>query len=332
MTDENPKKVSKIDVAYTALAQLRKNGVKTPSQVQISELTGISRTTLGSKLDKWVKFEEDRKGGVSAPITEAQVELTKTETWQRNLKGVRERLARSEEALKELRDRSDTTFDALLEQLHQYFILTAKTPKAIQEEAKLRQEHAQNLSRLRYLEAAVEKLNSEKALPDNVRPLTRKEVIDVIPMELRRQRLDDRTLFDRHVDAVFQLNDYFGREDGNRPIAVYAMCGLPAAGKSSWIKNHRPPTCGVSVYLDGPYHTRAMRSVLVRHVRNLNKTVQIICCRVITDLERCLVANTDEERRRLGLSMDETVIRQVATAFEEVAFDEDFDAIIPVSL
>jgi len=326
MTD---KKVPKIDLAYAALAELRVKG-KTPTKSEISRMTGISRETLNSDLKKWVTFEKALKGEVPAPLMQAQIELTETKTWQRDLKRVQERLGGSEQALQELRDVTDTTFSALLEQLHQYFIVAAKTPKSLLKEAELRQEHAQNLSRLRYLEATVERLNSERALPDNVRPLARKEIIHVIPPELRRQHLDGSTLFERHIDAVNSLDDYFLREDGNSPTAVYAMCGLPAAGKSHWIKSHSPPIGGVSVYLDGPCHTRAMRTLLVKRVRKLNLTAQIICCRVITDLERCLVANVDPERSRRGLSMDEAVIRHVATVFEEVGYDEGFDVIIPV--
>jgi hypothetical protein len=315
----------KLDAAYGAIAALLNRGDPV-NHSSVARESGVSRGTISaSELPDWLEVREVIKGKPSPRLALAAVELTETQKWERQVRELHKKIDELESALLNAQTISNDVFHRLLAQLNKYVVLKHRTPRQIGQQASTLEDNAKLRERLNVLEAENELLKSEKKVPGNVLGLVRKETINIFPPE-KRPKLHAREIHGLCIDAMNELDRFFKNQD-QAPRLVYVMCGPFAAGKSRWIINHKPVGQSNVLYVDGTNHTPDLRMLFIKRLRSLSQNCRIICCRVFATIDECLERNTYPERKRMDLTVPEAVMRHVHEAFDEVSFDEGFDAI-----
>ncbi|MFZ4855891.1 MAG: DUF6262 family protein [Desulfuromonadaceae bacterium] len=82
----------KVNKAYTAIAALRKRGNRVTITSVVKE-SGLARGTLYSEDSDWKEVREVIEGKKTSPrVALAEVELTETQKWERQVRGLENRL------------------------------------------------------------------------------------------------------------------------------------------------------------------------------------------------------------------------------------------------
>jgi hypothetical protein len=316
---------NKLDAVYEAIAALRKRGDPV-NHSTVARESGVSRGTISaSDLSDWLEVREVIKGKPSPRLALAEVELTETQKWERQVRQLHKKIDELESTLLKAQTVSNDVFHRLLAQVNKYVVLMHRTPMQIGQQTSILEANAKLRERLAILEADNEYLKAEKNVPGNVLGFVRKETINIFPPEMR-PKLHARELHGLSIDAMNELDRFFKDQD-LAPRLVYLMCGPFAAGKSRWVYNHKPIWQSNVLYIDGTNHTLDLRMLFIKRLKSLNQNCRIVCCRVFSTVDECLERNTNPERKRMDLTVPEAVMRHVHEAFEEVSFDEGFDAI-----
>lgn len=324
ITKESTEHENKLQRIYDAIATLRQQGQKL-SVSAVAKKAGIARSTLYTEHPDWGEVLQVIAGKKASPRVQlAEVVLSENHKWDRQIAKLQLQVAELDLALRETRDLSDAVYNQLLAQLHKYFLLASETPRENHRKAEIAKEAGDLRRRLDAALAEVRQLRAERG-GDGPLIFAKKEVIDVYPI-LKRSSLLGKELFGCCFDALNELDRFF-REPEFAPTVVYLMCGQFASGKSRWIRDHKPLTPGVVLYIDGTNHSLDMRALFIKRLRSLSRQSRIVACRRPSTLEECLERNGDPARRRLGLAVPEALLRHVDETFCEIGFDEGFDAI-----
>jgi len=315
----------KLEMVYQAIARLRSK----PAKVTISTVAkeaGVARGTLYYDLPDWAEVREIINENKPSPrIKLAQVELTETQLWERQLGQINKKVVELNLSVQEALNLVDVVYNKLISELHKYFMIAKETPKQRTKKVETVQEAIDLRTRLDSVLAELHQLKSEKSLEGRVVGFSKKEAIEIYPAE-KRSTLQKRDLNSCCQDSMNALDPYF-KEPRFAPTLVYVMCGQFAAGKSRWIKDCKPMNQGTVLYVDGTNHTSDMRSLFVKRLKILNPNCRVVCCRVLATLDECLERNRDETRKKIKMSVPEALIRQVEEEFEEVTYAEGFAAI-----
>lgn len=315
----------KLQTTYAAIADLRKK--KEPITISaVWKKAGIARGTIYSKHPDWTELREVIKGKKPSPwVNLAEVEHTESQKWERQLGQLQKKVKDLSLAVQDARKLVDNVYDKLLKEVHKHFILAKETPKERSVKSGLAEDNVKLQGRLENALAEVRQLRAERGLEGKVVGFAPKKIIDVYPAE-KRSALQKRDLNSYCQDAMNTLDPFF-KEPTFAPTLVYLMCGQFAAGKSRWIKNHKPMNQGLVLYIDGTNHTADMRSLFIKRIRTLSQTCRVVCCRVFANVDDCLDRNRDATRQRMKMAVPEALIRIVEAEFEEVTYDEGLDAI-----
>ena len=73
-----------------------------------------------------------------------------------------------------------------------------------------------------------------------------------------------------------------GLLEGSRYSTLVLLCGIPATGKSTWLRNHRDTSF---LYVDATFTTRASRAPLVSLAASLGKPIDLVF--IDTPFEEC---------------------------------------------
>jgi hypothetical protein len=313
--------------AYAALYTLRQEGKPKPSLTEIAKRSGIQRSTMYTSHPDWKRFREVVRLGLSLKdVTQAGVELEEKAGWVLRIEALDRRLAKAEGDLQNYKFVADTVFTRLTGQLHKYVMLSKETPSQANRRAALLKENAEMKQEVQRLGNENAELRLQTAIPADLRPLAKKEVLVIYDKLPGEKHID---LEDPVIEAINKLDDYFAApHEAQVPAVVYIMCGNFASGKSRWIKEHSPLIPGVNLYIDGTNHTARMRKLLLKRVRKLSPSCTIACVRVRAVLDDCLKRNENPSRVRTKKSLPRELVVRVASEFEEISLDEGFDQIL----
>lgn len=326
---KQPNHKEAVDSAYMAIALLRAKGVIRPSVTLVAKQAGLSRAVVYSKHADWVEVRDviinDK---TSKRLRLAGASLSRDAHSQDRFERAVDAIESAEAEIKKIRERADSIYSMLLEQLHKYVALSKNAPKMNDDRAKLFKELANIKEMNARLATENSLLRAQSEVSADVRPLSRKEVLAVEEVT-KRGVTRDADLNDFVIDAVNKLDDYFTAEQKQKvPSIVYVLCGNFASGKSTWVKNHECRIPGVNLYVDGVHHTATMRKLLIRRIKKLAPRCIVACVWIRTALDICLLRNELPERVKAKICVPSDLIKKVGSGFEKVGFDEGFDEII----
>lgn len=322
-----------LDLVYGVIAHLRSNGKIKLTVTEVADVSGVSRSTINSKVNTdWLEVKEViLNNKPSQRVKLAQAEVKERTRWQVEASRLDGELEVCEKELDKLIQKADGEYKKLFDQLHKYVYKAKMLPSKMGRETKALIENQELKKQLEFLEAENRKLKANLAPNTPIFPFIKQNVINVYP-EDQKAKLINMDLADLVTDAMYKLDSYF--ESHLPPKVVYVLSGNFAAGKSTWIKEHKPPFLepGAAVYFDGTNHTATMRKNIVKHIRFLinrhNIDCKIICVRVMCGLGQCLERNADITRVRYKNIIHEELIKTIDKHFEEVTFKEGFNEII----
>ncbi len=320
-----------LEAVYSAIVYLRQSGAKNISISEVSSLSGVSRATLYTKHKDWEEVRDVIKTNKQTRrVKTAKAGLEHKELWEKDLMLLEAQVDEYGKEMSAIKDMADTVYNQLLGQLHKYVMLSKETPERVERNSKLLREVAELRQHVNILEKENSSLKVERSLGADVRALAKKEIINA-PKYFNKESIGNDELMDEMLDIVNVLDDYYSKTHGAKtPKAVYVMCGNYAAGKSTWIKQHKPNVGGVNLYIDGTNHSKAIRKSIVKRVRKLSKDSKLICVRCRSSLKDSFGRNALQIRKKSKSSVMESLIKQVDSDFDEVTLDEGFDEIVVV--
>ena len=315
-----------IERVYATIGKLRENEFMKITITEVSRVSGVNRSTINSKNPDWVQVRNIIQNNLPLPrIKLAEISNMETTKWQIEARRLESELNDCKEQLDTLNEQAEIIFNNLLNELHKYVYLAKKTPNQIQTETNILIELKELKDRCEFYEKEIERLKNSHSVNDKMVPFVKKEVIDVYT-ETDRMNISSIDMLEVTYDALLNLNRYFDKK--YPPNAVYVLVGNFASGKSTWIEKHKSHIMGTVLYLDGTNHTKSIRKMIIKYIRNLKSDCKIICVMMLCDKKVCLKRNVNESRKRLNTVIPESIINIIADNFEEVSLYEGFNEII----
>lgn len=315
-----------LELVYSVIASLRESGKEKITVTEVAEISGVSRATIYSKHSDWVEVRDVIKN--NKPSTHLKLASKKNHEktrWQIEAQRLENELKICQDNLGNLSIQADSVFQNLLNQLHKYMYLAKKTPEQAGRESNILLELNELKERCEFYEAENKRLMADSQYNTNMVPFVKKEIIDVYS-EIQRENIVTMDLLELTYDALLKLNNLFNKS--YPPSVVYVLCGNFASGKSSWIAEHKSQNVGSVLYFDGTNHTKSIRRIILKYIRNLNSDCKFVCVRVFCDTQDCLERNMNESRIRLNTTIPKELIIRFSEIFEEVTLDEGFDEIL----
>lgn len=309
-----------LDKVYETIGQLRAKGLEKLSVEQVADASGMARSTFYLKDPDWQEVREVIKGKPSTRVKLVEIKIATATRSTRRMAELRERVESVEIELVSVRQTAETVYRKLIDQLQYYFALAAETPAKRDKQTKLLKESGWATQEVKRLQAENANLQEQLRHVPNTTPLVSKRYI-TLPNEL--------SVSDYYSTFLDQLAQTIPDEQAGQMIgAVFVMCGLPSAGKTQWVHNHKPLEPGVAVYIDGTSHKADIRKFITDRLRRLT-AAPINCVRVRMSKQICIERSGRKLRGANQIWMEQN-IESVAKEFEEVSLSEPFNAIILV--
>jgi len=316
--------------AYAALAALRARGVTPITVAAVARVAGLARSVIYKDDADWQQLRDVIAGRAPAAIEleAATFNLREREGWELALDRLAARMAACEGETIAIKTLADGVYTTLLTQLHRYVAKAKSAPETRERLSKLQKDNEEYTRLVPQLRAEIATLRANRAVPGEIRSLTRKEVVSSSGADLRQDTLVVSDVDDMLIEEINALDAHFDDANPARiPSTVYVLYGNVASGKSIWINEHQPATPGVSLYIDGPHHTKTARRMVLKRVRKLKPICRVVCVRIQANIDLCLERNKSPIRVRRHRAVPDAVIRDIGAALEEVTLDEGFDAI-----
>ncbi len=331
MDEEQTYHTRTVGQAYAAYTTLRARhpGARI-TYAAIARLAGISRPVIYKDDPDWQEFRDVVENRKQSPTLEiATVEMREREAWERDIERLKDLAATCEAALKTNMAFSDEVYEALCGEALKYALLSAPLPAEQDKNVEVLKDLSVARHEINRLKTRIERLTAGKHTYDDPLP-SHTPLVVTVGKTIPRNELTTDGLVETFMDTINEMDAYFALDDiERRPGIVYVLCGNFASGKSTWIRQHRPPMSGIALYIDGPHHTSRMRRDLVRRIRKLSPRCRIVCIRIIVNLDICLGRNGKPERARTGMVVPGSVIREIETVLgaQEVTVGEGFNSI-----
>jgi len=219
-----------------------------------------------------------------------------------------------EKRVVEMRELVDSTHKLMLERLLSYISLSRSHPGQKDELSKLRRELG--IYEQQYRELKVEhKELAARTQASRIVPMKGVKRVLVIPSSVLEVQL--LSYFSGLIERAFESRDVF-----EHVTTAILVCGLPHAGKSTWTAAQSSTATGITLYVEGSFHTTALRKSVAAELRR--RGVPKIGCTWISTpsnvcLDRAFLADDDDAIPDL--------IDRLASDLEIVSIMEDFDFI-----
>ncbi|SAK87365.1 hypothetical protein AWB77_04707 [Caballeronia fortuita] len=307
-----------LDRVYACIGTMRSRGDKLNVE-KVAMTAGVARATLYLPDPDWREVRAVIKGKTSSRVKLVEIELAGASKVQRKVAELKERVANAEGELQALRRDAEKIYRKLVDQLQYYVALAAETPAKTANRAKQLKESGHDKQEIKQLRAEVALLQQQvRNGPTEPAALTTKRYI-TLPAS--------SSWADTLASFMDQLAEVIPDEPVAKTIgAVYVLCGLPKAGKTTWATEHKSQVPGIALYIDGVVHTAEQRRFIADRLRKITNA-PIHCVRVRADGPTCV---TRSGRRHHGAAHIEAqhAIEMVAAEFEEVSLTEPFNSIV----
>lgn len=307
---------STLEAVYAAIHVLKNRGDTLTAQ-GVAEVAGVSRATLYQDDTDWRNVLEMIDGSRPVPLLAADVPKMAPPA-ARRYAGLARRVGEMEASVAELSRVVDVSHQQLLGQLQKYASQGQLVPKNKRELLALRRELARYEQRAKELQADNDRLAKESSNSNVVALKGLKRVITLsrglaIPESVKELQ--------ESLDGMFPMRSFATNTD-----SVTLVAGLPRSGKSCWIGAASPSSVGVSLFIEGGFHTLESRLSTLRTLR-ARGALKVGCAWLTTSADTCL------ERAYLE-SDDDSVpdaIELMVGELEMVSVNEPFDFIFGVS-
>ncbi|RQM59713.1 MULTISPECIES: hypothetical protein [Burkholderia] len=307
-----------LDRVYACIGTMRSRGDKLNVE-KVAVRAGVARATLYLPDPDWQEVREVIKGKPSSRVKLVEVEVTEASKVKQKVAELKERVASAEGELQALRKDAERIYRKLVDQLQYYVALAAETPAKTANRAKQLKEAGHDKQEIKHLRAEVAMLRQQVGNgPAEPAALTTKRYIT---LPTSSSWADTLASF---MDQLVQVTP----DDpvGNTVSAVYVLCGLPMAGKTTWAREHKSQVPGIALYVDGTTHTAEQRRFIADRLRKITKA-PIHCVRLHADGPTC-VARSGRQHRGAAHIEVQHAIEMIAAEFEEVSLIEPFNSIV----
>ena len=313
-------KAENLEKAYKAIGSLLASGVRTLSVEKVKVASGLARQTFYQKDEDWQEVRAVINGKPSDRVKLVQVEIKQKSETERQLDSLFERIETMEQDVTRLEGTASKVYKELIDEIQRWFYKASENPKRNATVAR----HIEELNSMRQemdrLTAENRLLRAQENDKDSVKVLSHKKVIKLNTLAEPGDIFDD---FLKQYNSIIPTSSV-----GALICSVYVLCGLPCSGKSNWIKNHKPSSSGIHIYVDSCAHQTHIRRFIVKQITLVN--VEIHCVWLRNDRQTCL------ERTAKGYIGAANVIKQeeinfIAENFQDPSLAELFDSVILVS-
>lgn len=307
-----------LDRAYKAIARLQAQGRTKLNASLVAASAGLARSTLYLDDDDWMEVLKAIRGETSPSVGLAAVEVVATSKADDKLRALAQRVEDAEEALKKLHVTAHHVYRQLLDQVQYYCALAGETPWKWERDAQTQRELNTAKQELQRLNAENNELRAQMVPDDNGTLCVTQNVIELS---------EPASLTDMYTEFLNKLAGFVPDAQAGQAVgAIYLLCGLPLSGRSTWIRQHKPLTPRLAVYVDGTNHRAEVRSFFIQSVRRLTEA-PIHCVRLRAPAQICLQRC---ERGWSGAAQIKLMARveQVQAEFQEVKIDEPFNSVI----
>ncbi len=317
-----------LNIVYSVIAALRKEGKTKITISEVARISGVSRSTMNSKNTDWVEVRNViQTNEFSEKVKLASDSIQERTKWQVEAARLKKDLQNCQELLDERTEFANKLYKRLLDELHKYVYRARKVPEHMDRESKNLIELHELRNQVEFYEAEIRSLKANQTKNGTVIPFAKKEVI-CIYAETQKADLSNLDFLDLTMDALYKLDDYF--RNPHPPKVVYVLSGNFGSGKSAWIADHSPLYEGINIYFEGTSHSKVIRQRIIKHIRKYKTSCKIICVRILCDVEECLKRNTNDTRVRYNNDAPIEIINIIGENFEEITASEGFDEIIAV--
>lgn len=304
-----------LDAVYAAIHELRMSG-DAVNPTTVANKSGLRRSTFYQPNKDWEAVLEMIEGKRPVPLPSVVVPKIAPSTSRRYSK-LASRVAEIEKLVADLNELSNYTHKQLLAQLLKYVSISKTSPIQRDEMSKLRRELS--LYEQQYRELKIENIALVgKSQNHKVVPMKGLKRVLVVPNSV----LEDQLLefLSGLIERAFENRDHF--KNISKAVLV---CGLPQSGKSTWVAAQNASGTGITLFIEGSFHTAALRASAVNELRRRGIT-EVCCSWVLTAAEVCL------ERAFLADDEDAVpdLIDRMADELEAVTVHEGFDSIAGV--
>ena len=309
-----------VERAYSAIARLRQQGVTRPSVDAVAEVSGLARSSFYQKDDEWIEVRAVIRGKASPRVKLVELAVSDAQKATSRVSAITERVVELERDLESTNKFADEVYQRLIDQVQYYFARAEESPKKLERSRKQIDELKQARHDLQLAQAELIELRKERQPPNVVKHRALKKIVDLPSAR------DIPKLFSALLDELEKL---FPDDSSCKLISgVHVVCGYPKSGKSTWINKHEPITPGITLYIEGTNHTRAIRQFITSRLRKLTHQ-SISCVWIEPELDevkkRCRAAY-----KGLAHVEIEEEIAKTHEQMEAVDLSEDFDLIYPV--
>jgi len=320
--------------AYTRLRADRSVDNEAISKVDVAQVAGIPRQYLSLNGPDWQALGSAIKQHTAFDAPEVEtltsVAVQHRSARQRELDALAGRMRACEQKTDDIQRAFDACVLGPLVRELQHYMLLGKAQTLPSEQGKIARLHL-DLEETRrdneQLKARVRILTEGGALEALLDAQTQKRRIDVVPTATRGM-LTVGHLANLYDDSFAAAARFAHNPDPRaRPAVIYILSGNIGAGKSAWIKDHKPDRAGLHLYLDAPHHTAKTRRELAHSARSTASPCRVVCVWVRAPRAVCLDRNGSRARRAEGLAVRGGVVHDLHDVFEPVGVNEGFDAI-----
>jgi hypothetical protein len=307
-----------LDRVYACIGTMRFRGDKLNVE-RVAVAAGVARATLYLPDPDWQEVREVIKGKPSSRLELVEIEVTEASKVQRKVAELKERVASAEGELQALRKDAEKIYRKLVDQLQFYVALAAETPAKTANRAKQLKEAGHDKQEIKQLRAEVALLQQQ----------VRNGPAE--PAALIMKRYITLPTSSSWADTLASFMDQLAEVIPDDPVAktigaVYVLCGLPKAGKTTWAREHKCHVPGVALYVDGIAHTAEQRRFIADRLRKITNA-PIHCVRLRADGPMC-VARSGRKHRGAAHIEAQHAIEMIAAEFEEVSLIEPFHSIV----
>jgi len=309
-----------LDKAYAAIGSLLASGITKLTVEKVSVASGLARQTFYQKDPDWVEVRDVIGGKPSPRMKLVQVEIKQKSETVRKLDSLFERIATMEQEVARLEGTASHVYKELIDEIQRWFCKALENPKKNVAAARY-------LNELNDIRQEVERLTAENRLlkaqregNESVKVLSYKKIIAL------NMLAEPGDIFDEFLQQYRSLVPTSTVAASVR--AIYVLCGLPCSGKTTWIKDHKPTSSGLHIYIDSCAHQTHIRRFIASQTASPN--VEIHCVWVRKTKEACLALSLKAYVGSASILKQEEV-KFISENFQAPSLVEPFESIILAS-
>lgn len=306
-----------VNKAYAAIGSLLASGVKKLTVEKVREASGLARQTFYQNDKDWQEIRAVIKGKPSSRVKLVQVEIKQKSESARKLDALFGRIETMEQEVTRLEQTASQVYKDLIDEIQRWFYKASETPKKSAAVARYIEELNGMREELERVNAENRLLKAQSGAQESVRILSHKKIIELNVLA------KPGDLFNEFLRQYQSLVPTSAVAASVR--AIYILCGLPFSGKTTWIKNHKPTSPGLHIYIDSCAHQADIRGFIANQIASAN--VETHCVWMRRNIQVCLERSSIAYVGAASVSK-KLEIESVAANFEPPSLVEPFDSVI----